>query len=86
MERAADLCGKDKQSHLLKHALTSNLPPCPLPVADLKDLKFIEKNYHGNKYKKNISAALSIKEYQPSLDAQEHSVQLNFFNWIVNFN
>ena len=39
IERAADHSGKDKQSHLLKHALTSNHP-----VLDLKDLTIIDKN------------------------------------------
>ena len=74
-ERAADHCGKDKQSRLLKHALISNHP-----VVDLKDLKIIDKNYHGNKYKRKISEALYIKQYQPLLNAQEHSVQLKLFN------
>ena len=81
IERAADHCGKDKQSHLLKHALISNHP-----VVDLKDLKIIDKNYHGNKYKRKISEALHIKQYRPLLNAQEHSVQLKLFNWTVNFN
>ena len=36
IERTADHCGKDKQSHLLEHALISNRP-------DLKDLKVIDK-------------------------------------------
>ena len=40
IERAADHPGKDKKSHLLKHALTSNHP-----VVDLKDHKIIDKNY-----------------------------------------
>ena len=72
---------KVKQSHLLKHALISNRP-----VVDLKDLKIIDKNYHGNKYKSKISEALYIKQYQPLLNAQEHSVHLKLFNWTVNFN
>ena len=58
IERAADHSGKDKQSHLLKHALTSNHP-----VVDLKDLKIIDKNYHGNKYKRKISEAFYLKQY-----------------------
>ena len=58
IERAAYHCGKDKQSHELKHALVSNHP-----VVDLKDLKIIDKNYHGNKYKRKISEALYIKQY-----------------------
>ena len=81
IERAADHCRKDKQSHLLKHALISNHP-----VVDLKDLKIIDKNYHGNKYKRKISEALYIKQYWPLLNAQEHSVQLKLFSWTVNFN
>ena len=81
IERAADHSGKDKQSHLLKHALTSNHP-----VVDLKDLKIIDKNYHRNKSKRKISEALYIKQYRPLLNTQEHSVQLKLFNWTVNFN
>ena len=69
IERAADQYGKDKQSHLLKHALISNHT-----VADLKDFQIINKNYHGNKYKRKISEALYIKQYQPLINAQEHSV------------
>ena len=38
IERTADHCGKDKQSHLLKHAQISNHP-----VVDLKDLKVIDQ-------------------------------------------
>ena len=75
IERAADHYGKDNQSHLLKHALISNHP-----VVDLKDLKVIDKNHHGNKYKRKISEALYIRQYRPLLNAQEHSVQLKVFN------
>ena len=67
IERTAAHCRKDKQSHLLKHALISNHP-----VVDLNDLKIIDKNYHGSKCKRNISEALYIKQYQPLLNAQEH--------------
>ena len=69
IKRTANHCGKDKQSHLLKHAVISSHP-----VADLKDLKVIDKNYDGSKYKRKIS------EYQPSLNTQEHSVLLKLFN------
>ena len=44
IERTAGHCGKDNQSHLLKHALISSHS-----VVHLKDLKVIDKNYHGNK-------------------------------------
>ena len=75
IKRTADHCGKDKQLDLLKHALISNHP-----VVDLKDLKVIDKNYHGNKYKRKISEALYIKQYQPLLNAQKHPVRLKLFN------
>ena len=55
IERAADHCGKDKQSHLLKHALISNYP-----VVDLKHLTSIDKNYHGNKYKRKYQRLYTL--------------------------
>ena len=39
IEWTADHCGKDKQSHLLKHALISSHP-----IVDLKYTKVIDKN------------------------------------------
>ena len=75
IERTADHCRKDKQSHLLKHALISNHP-----AVDLKDFEVIDKSYHGNKYKSKISEVLYISQYRLSLNAQEHSVQLKLFN------
>ena len=69
IKRAADHCGKDKQSHSVKRALISNHS-----VVDLKDLKIIDKNYNGNKYKRKISEALYIKQYRPLLNSQEYSV------------
>ena len=56
IERTADHFGKENKSHLLKHAVISNHP-----VVDLKDLKVIENNYLGNKYKRKISEAFYIK-------------------------
>ena len=72
---AADHCGKDKQSHLLKYVLISNHP-----VVDLKDLKVIAKNYRGNKYNRKISEVLYIKQYRSSLNTNEDSIQLKLFN------
>ena len=53
IERTAVHSGKDKQSHLLRHALIRNHH-----VVDLKDLKLIDKNYHGNRYKRKRSEGL----------------------------
>ena len=67
--------GKDKQPHLLKHAIISNQH-----VVDVKDLEIIDKNYHENKYKRKIPEALYSKQYRPSLSPQEHSAQLKLLN------
>ena len=75
IERTAVHSEKDKQSHLLKHSLIRNHP-----IVDFKDPKLIDKNYHGNRYNRKISEALYSKQYRPSLNAQEHSVQLKLFS------
>ena len=62
IERSTDHWGKDKQSHLLRHALNSNYK-----AVDLKDLKIIDSSYHNNRFKNKISGALYIKQYKPSL-------------------
>ena len=74
-ERSADHCGKDKQSHLLRHALNNNDK-----TVDLKDFKIIDSSYHSNRFKRKISEALYIKQYKPCLNTQEQSVQLKHFN------
>ena len=75
IERSADHSGKDKQSHLLRHALNRNHK-----TVDLKDFKIIDSSYHNNRFKRKISEALYIKQYKPSLNTQEQSVQLKLFN------
>ena len=74
-ELLKDHCGKDKQSHLFRHALNNNHK-----TVDLKDFKIIYSSYHNNRFKMKISEALYIKQYKPSFNTQEQSVQLNFFN------
>ena len=74
IERSAYHCGKDKQSHLLRHALNNNHK-----TVDLKDFKIIDSSYHNNRFKRKISEALYIKQYKPSLNTQEQSVQLKLF-------
>ena len=48
--RVADHAGKNKQSHLLKHALTRNHQ-----YVDLSNMKIIDFNFHNNKFKRKIS-------------------------------
>ena len=75
IKRSADYCSKDKQSHLLRHALNNNHK-----TVDLKDFKIIDSSYDNNRFKRKTSEALYIKEYKPFLNTQEQSVQLKLFN------
>ena len=75
IERVADHAGKDKQSHLFKHALTQNHRH-----VDLGNTKLIDSSFHNNKLKQKISEALYIKQYRPLLNFQEQSVELKLFN------
>ena len=75
LESSADNWGKYKQSHLLRHALNSNHK-----TADMRDFKIIDFSYHNNRLKGKIWEALHIKQYKPSLNTQEQSVQLKLFN------
>ena len=75
IERSADHCGKEKQSHLLRHALNNNHK-----TVDLKDFKIIDSSYHNNMFKSKTSKALYIKQYKQSLNTQEQWVQLKHFN------
>ena len=49
IERVADLDGKDKQSHLLKHRLLRNHRH-----VDLSNMKIIDSSFHGNKFKQKF--------------------------------
>ena len=56
MERVVDHGGKDKQSHLLKHALTRNHRH-----VDLGNMKTTGSSFYNNKLKQTISEVLYIK-------------------------
>ena len=75
IERDADHAGKDKQSHLLKHALLRNHR-----CVHLSNMKITDSSFHGSKSKWKISEALYIKQYQPSLNSQKQSQELKLFN------
>ena len=75
IERSVVHCGKDKQWHLLRHALNNNHK-----TVDLKDFKIIDSSYYNNRLKRKVSEALYIKQYKPALNIQEKSVQLKLFN------
>ena len=73
IERSGGSCGKDKQSHLLRHALNNNHK-----TVDLKDFSRFDSSYHNNGVKRKISEAMYIKQYKPSFNTQEQSVQFTF--------
>ena len=58
LERVADHAGKDKQSRLLKHAVTQNNRH-----VDLGNMKITDSSVHNNKLKRKISETLYIKQY-----------------------
>ena len=65
IERVSDHAGKDKESHLFKHALTN------YRHVDLGNMKLIDSNFHNNKSKREISEAFYITQYQPSIKSEE---------------
>ena len=75
IEQDADHAGKDKQSHLLKHPLLRKHRR-----VDLSNMRIIDSSLHANEFKRKISDALYIKQYRPSLNSQEQSVELKLFN------
>ena len=55
---------QDKQSHLLKHALTQSYRH-----VDSGNMKLIDSSSHNNKLKGKISEVLYIKQYRPLLNS-----------------
>ena len=77
IDRADDHSGKDKHSHLFKHACNKNHKDI-----DLDNTKVIDSVYRNNRFKRKISEALYIKQYKPTLSTQEQSIPLKLFNYI----
>ena len=62
-QRTADHSGKDKHSHLFKHACNENHKD-----VDLDNIKVIDSGYHNNRFKRKISEALYILQYNTTLN------------------
>ena len=75
LERSANHWGKDKESHLLRYALTNNHK-----AAELKDFKINDTSYHNNSFIRKSLKDLYIKQYKQSLKTQEKSVKSKLFN------
>ena len=69
IERTADYSGRDKHSHLFKHACNENHEHI-----NLDSIKVIDSGYHHKKFKRKISEAFYIKQYKPTLNTQEQSI------------
>ena len=74
-ERVKDHSGRDFKSHLLKHALENNHQHL-----SEKDFKIIGNGFWGNNKKRTVAEALLIKEIKPTLNIQDQSVSLQWFN------
>ena len=66
VERSADHWRKDKQSHLLRHALNN----CHKAV-DVKGFKIMDPNYHNNRFKRKISEANTNFEHTRAISTIE---------------
>ena len=74
-ERVQDHNGRDRLSHLVKHAGET----CHLPV-DTANFEVIGTVYHNNAQRRKIADALLVKKLTPKFSIQEKSVTLRLFN------
>ena len=74
VERSQDHNNRDKSSHLLKHAREKG----HTHVWE-NDFKILDNNYQSN-IKRKISESLYIRQLKPTLNANEKSIPLHFFN------
>ena len=73
-KRSSQHHGKDKKSHLVKHAQGTKHKR-----VSLKDFKIIGKGYRTN-FTRVISESLLIKKLKPDLNVQKDSYKLSLFN------
>ena len=70
-----DHAGRDTNSHIVRHCLNSNHE-----TVNIENFKSLNMGYNSNTYKKRISEALFVKQKRASLNVQDNSVLLQFFN------
>ena len=70
-ERVIDHGGRDKKSHLFRHAVVNE---------HRNDFKIIGSSFRSNTFKRKIAEALLTKELRPTLNIQEKSVELKLSN------
>ena len=74
-ERIVDQAGRDTKPHIVRHCLNSNHE-----TVNNEHFKILNMGYNNNTYRRIISKALFVKQYQPSLNVQDNSVPLELFN------
>ena len=74
LERVIDHNKRDKKSHMLKHSRGHKHTH-----VWVDDFKLLGNNYQSY-IKRKISESLFIRQLKPSLNKQEKSIPLNFFN------
>ena len=78
IERSVDHCGKEKQSHLLRHALNNNHK-----TVDLKDFKIIDSGYNNNRFQRKISEALFTKNTNHLWTHKSNQCNQNFLTKLL---
>ena len=74
LERIKDHQGRDMNSHIYKHSIETG------HEVRQKDFKIIGTNYKGNDKKRKVAEALLIKQFKPSLNKQEKSLELKLYS------
>ena len=70
--------GKDKNSHLLKYAVNQSHSH-----AALHQMKIVDSGYLCDTFKRKMSEALYIKQFQPWLNTYKHSLQVKHLHVLV---
>ena len=75
IERIKDHSGRDHASHMVKHNIETSHTD-----VNTTNFKIIDMNFSNNKRKRKIVESLWIKDLRPTLNVQEKSIPLKFFN------
>ena len=75
IERIKDHSGSDHASHMVKHNIETSHND-----VNTANFKITDMNFSNNKRKRKIAESLWIKNLRPTLNVQEKSIPLKFFN------
>ena len=74
-ERNIDHAGRDSNSYVYKHCIKTGHRS-----QDINDFKIIGSKFRKNVFKRKITEVLLTKQLKPTLNKQEKSIELKFFN------